>query len=62
MWKKKQTKKNIFFAETFAMGKLHKDIALFMVKLVEEGEITPQQAIKVYHSLLFSFIMFNFPA
>jgi len=32
------------------MGKLHKDIALAMVKLTEENDASPQQAIKVRHN------------
>ena len=36
-----------FWAESFAMGKLHKDIAMAMVQLAEEESTTDQDIIKV---------------
>jgi hypothetical protein len=48
------------FAESFAMGKLHKDIALAMVQLAENEESTDQDIIKVHFTQLdkffFSFV------
>ena len=38
-----------YIVETFVMGKLHKDIAMFMVKLAEGEDTAPTQIIKVRH-------------
>lgn len=36
----------MFFKETFAMNKTHKDLAVFIVQLAENSEMTEQQIIQ----------------
>ena len=43
----------IFFVETFQMGKIHKDIAMFMVEAAKNDEYNDQKLVKVVITRLF---------
>ena len=57
---------NIFIAhsileqtDTFAMGKVHKDIAMFMMSSVEDSEKTDQSFIKVGKLQTYGCVVYN---
>ena len=45
----------IFFLETFQMGKVHKDIAMFMVEAAKNEEYDDQRLVKVIENFLFMY-------